>query len=286
MASPRSARGNGTPLYGHWSALLLLMILLSACDPTDVPNEAEEAWLDVSVTPQGRAKATVRIAGDAAAELIPTASAVSKHLDATEPPDVRVDRNDPAGVPIASLASFGVFAPGPQPTMELTWDGLVGSMTRLGYSRVLVSVCTPSVPTSVTGRPSPSLDGPCVTWALGRSGPDISVAVAMRSDPARFWRVAPFLAVVILGTAACATLYRRSPEGGFNAAAGVALIAIASSVAAFMAGATDLGDHLGVAGVQGFRTWVAGLGPAAAIVAGVVSMGVFGRSMWGPRPRN
>jgi hypothetical protein len=279
------------------SWLALSLVVLTACDPRAVRENADQAELTLEVGSAGDAEMDVLLGGiEDNGELLNVAEMVGRLVF----PDARavrvdIDGND-GGWDFAVVHAEGVYVPGPAPVLELDSRGAVSILRNTGFTDVRVTVRVPSVPRDVVFDPQGDrISDNTWEWDVGTVDDAPRVSITMRPEEWRGWLTLLLYALVLGGGAIGALVWIRARSRRWARPAMIAAGIVGFGAFAFTAVADSFHsvDNLGVSGVLGPLPLavvgvVLGIGAfiAVFISVGVAVVGVVGPpSRRGPPPR-
>jgi hypothetical protein len=249
---------------------VLCVALATACDPQDLPDARDEAWVSVRVGADADGLVTVALGGGLDDAQV---SALIESLDG----DVFVGRpstgdvtGNGGGFPMVEFRSTGVFVPGDAPRVDVDTRRLCDDLMAAGFTNVDVQLSMPSV--DADWAVQPGQDG--TVWHIESCAESPHGEVVLRPDPALFWRELVLVLFVIACNVAMAIIGSRRlsvPRWLPWTLAATAVVAAATVIAA---GGATAGDSMEVAGRIGHGAnvvYLAGtlmvvlLGPIAAI---------------------
>jgi len=273
------------------------LVVLTACDPRAVPENAHQAELTLAVGSTGDAEMDVLLGGiEDNDELLNVAEMVGG-LAFPDAGAVHVDIDgNTGGSDFAVVHAGDVYVPGPAPDLELDSRGAVSILRDAGFTDVRVTVRVPSVPRDVVFEPQGDrISDDTWEWDVGTVDDAPRVSITMRPDEWRGWLTLLLYTLMLGGGAIGALVWVRARPRRWARPTMIAvgIVGFGAFVIAAVADSFHSVDNLGVSGVVGplplaVGGGVLGIGAfiAVFISVGVAVVGVVGTpSRRGPPPR-
>lgn len=246
------------------------VVLATACDPDPVPDARNEAWVSVAIQADAGGLAVVALGGDLDDSTVEALLAtIDGDVFAGRPASGRVTDNG-GGVPVLEYRSTGVFSPGDRPLAAIDTRRMCDDLVAAGYTVLDVQLSVPNVDAS--WAVVPDQDG--TVWSVNACSASPHGEIALRPDPAAFWRSLLLVAIVVAANVALAVTGSRRTAVPRWLPWTLTATAVVAAAAMISAGGAAAGDNMEVAGRLGHGAnvvYVAGsamvvlFGPLAAI---------------------
>ncbi|MFN2544613.1 MAG: hypothetical protein ABR600_08610 [Actinomycetota bacterium] len=163
-------------------------LLLTACDPYPVPDDATEAWIDVTIGAQGGGEIRVSLPPTRQRDLRSLTELVARQLFPRNQSSVSIDAND-GGYSIGVARINDVYPPGRAPKLTVQAGEIPAILSLYRFERARLTICPPKVPAVLETQPrSEGTTENCLERRILSAGEGVVARIKLHPDPAAWIR--------------------------------------------------------------------------------------------------